>query len=340
MENLITTAVWSGGATRWLLPPLFALICYEGFSWLESIISDESRDRCTKFLLKKNYNCQIKIIPYLAKQVIDSFFGDKHLTKKCIIRSILFSSSSLFVAFIVSFLYNPQKIFNFFDKILSLDAKGFLYLLLARVFFCLVPDYLMLGKTRGIIWALQRINLNSVNIIAIAIIDFLANNFIFMAIFTISQIISLEFYQWHIGKVPNLSGLLLNLSTSNVFIFPTFFIVESVVLIPSGLLYFLFPLANFFWAAMIPSVWLWLYVLFSIVSHFLLSLNPLFDVLNHILDIKNQPLRSIGAFVSIFVAIFTFFAVFCCLYSNNFVSKRHDRLLGLLIGFKRPRSRR
>ena len=306
LGNLITTAAWSGEASQWLLPFFVAPLCYAAFKWLDSITSDEFRTECVKFLLEKKYNYQIKLMPDFAEHVIDKVFGDQHVTKKCFIRSMLFSSSSLLIAFVISFLYNPQKNLQFFNKILSLDIRRFMYLLLVWVLFCLIPDYIMLGKTRGIIWALQRANLNSTNIILIAIIDFLISNFTFMAIFVGFQIFSLEIYQWHTGKTPNPFSYF---STTSVFIFPVFLIVESVILIPSGVLYFLFPLANFFWAAMIPSAWLWLYIVSSIISRLLLSINPLFDVLTRVLDIKNQPFRSIGIFASVFVAIIAFFSV-------------------------------
>ena len=126
----------------------------------------------------------------------------------------------------------------------------------------------------------------------------------FLSVFVSTQVLGAEIYVWAIGKVPSGSNLL-TMSLAGVFLFLMLLPIEAAILGPAGQLYFSIPLANFFWASMIPSGWLWLFIGSSIVTRSLVGLQPTLGFLTHALDVECHPVRSIGAVASVVVGVMT-----------------------------------
>lgn len=303
MENLIITSVWSGQGGRWLLPLFFALICYQAFKWFDSVISSEFRTKCASFILGKKYESYLIILPDIAAQIIDRIFGSKHFSIKCFFRSLLFSTLSLILTFIVSILYDSNKISYFIRFNSNLKIKYGFIVVLVWLLFCVIPDYIMLGKTRGIIWILRRIKLGEVRLIFIGMVDFFIISLTFMLLFVATQVIFLNIYSFGTGKLPNES--IISIVRASYFEVAIFFLVEEIVFMATGVLYHTFPIANIFWSAVMPSFWLWIFIVSSITSRFLFSIKPVFGVLIHVLDVKNYPFRSLGIIASIITATTT-----------------------------------
>ena len=59
-------------------------------------------------------------------------------------------------------------------------------------------------------------------------------------------------------------------------------------------MFFEIPSANFFWAGMIPSVWLWLNLAFITLTTLMTKNSRTFEVLFYMLDVEEHPVRSIG----------------------------------------------
>jgi hypothetical protein len=54
------------------------------------------------------------------------------------------------------------------------------------------------------------------------------------------------------------------------------------------------PFANFFWAGMVPSIWLWLNLAAIIITRLLSKTSRIFGSLFNILDVDEHPIRSVG----------------------------------------------
>jgi hypothetical protein len=316
LGNLISI-VLSGHAPRWVLPLVCGVICYKIVKWIDSIISSDFRIQCANFLLTKTYQTKFQILPDLAEQAMCRIFGDRHFSKKCVLRSAIFSVGTLFITFILSFLYDPKKTVNFCNKILSLNLNVFLVLLLGWIFSCLVPDYIMLGKTREIIWILRHKKLMPSTLCFVGILDFFVATWIFLSFLVILLMVGGIFYKYYNGDFHNISSIIIMLRSSFTYVFPVFLFILSIILIPSSILYISFPFANFFWTSMIPSIWLWLFIFSSIISQFFLSFEPKIEIFIRILDIENYPIRSIGIIASILVSVITFVIVLLLTILNN-----------------------
>ena len=271
-------------------------------------MSPEFRQECANFLKRRGYESYMGVLPTLSVKTIDRWFGPKHASWKCVWRSALLSSCALGCTFVVTLIFNPKDTFNFFNWLLALGPKGLGVVVGAWIMACLVPDYLMLGKTRFVIWVLQRADLSLGTMLLIGVIDFFAANWMFLSAFVSVQVIGIEGYMWVAGKIPKGSNLL-TMSVGGAVVFLILLLVEAAVLGAQGQLYLTIPLANFFWASMVPSGWLWLFVGSSIATRFLVSLQPGFGFLVYALDVEAHPVRSIGIIASTVVAAVTLFMV-------------------------------
>jgi len=55
-----------------------------------------------------------------------------------------------------------------------------------------------------------------------------------------------------------------------------------------------FPTANFFWAGMVPSIWVWLNLVTVILTMLLNKTSRVFRFLFERLDVDEHPIRSVG----------------------------------------------
>ena len=271
-------------------------------------MSPAFQQECVNFLKRRGYESYIGILPTLSVRTIDRWFGPKHASWRCFRRSALFSSLALVMTFIVTLIFNPKDSLSFFNWLLALGPKGFGLAIAAWIMACLVPDYLMLGKTRFVIWVLQRADLSIGTILLIGVIDFFAANWMFLSPFVSIQVIGAEGYAWAVGKIPEGQNIL-TISISGAILFVILLLLEFALLGGAGQLYFTVPLANFFWASMVPSGWLWLFIGSSIATRFLVGLQPIFGGFTHVLDVEAHPVRSIGIVASLIVAAATAFMV-------------------------------
>lgn len=63
-----------------------------------------------------------------------------------------------------------------------------------------------------------------------------------------------------------------------------------------------FPLGTLFWAGMMPSVWLWLYLGAALLTRLIARSAPLLRFLTYFLDIDGHPIRSIGVVAAVLVS--------------------------------------
>jgi hypothetical protein len=60
--------------------------------------------------------------------------------------------------------------------------------------------------------------------------------------------------------------------------------------LPPVLWHFDFPISNLFWAGMVPSIWLWLYIAGSLLVRLIASSEALLRFLTYFLDIREHPI--------------------------------------------------
>jgi hypothetical protein len=93
------------------------------------------------------------------------------------------------------------------------------------------------------------------------------------------------------------------------------FAIESAVLTTTGVLFVTVPIANVFWASVLPSVWLWMYIFSAILTRSLLSIKTPFRRLINFMDIAEHPIRALGLVAGTVTSGFTF----ACLVVSIFI---------------------
>jgi hypothetical protein len=145
------------------------------------------------------------------------------------------------------------------------------------VIWSLVPDYLNLFKTRAILSIIAARQINRASILVVIVFaDFVVGYAIFSL--TFGPII-LPF----LGENP--------LWVEILFLWPPPFFISFLwppVITFSG------GTAPLFWAGMVPSIWLWLYVAATLIARLAIRSAPLLRFLMYLFDIDQHPIRSVG----------------------------------------------
>jgi hypothetical protein len=308
-------AVFSGQISRWLLPFVLAYLTYRTGNWAEQQLSTPFRSSCTQFLLSHRYESYLGQLPQFAERAFVRVFDSRHGSWKCIRRSTVFSTCSLLATFVITLFFSPLGLFQFWQGLFKLGLKALLIAVVFWVVGCVLPDYLMLGKTRFVIWVLEKANLNSRRLALTLGFDFVLANYVFLTAFVACQIILVMGYESISGKLPAHSSLLSMIGAGG-FVFALLFVIEAAALGLTGSLYFGVPFGNLFWASMIPSVWLWLYILSALFTRFLVTSFPVLRVVTHVLDVQRHPVRSVGVVAALVVFVV---AVFCVAFATAFL---------------------
>jgi CBS domain containing-hemolysin-like protein len=122
--------------------------------------------------------------------------------------------------------------------------------------------------------------------------DVISGFWVFIASFSFIQMILLEvfIYIYDNSLIEGFGSTM----TSMFVIWGILFGAEAGIFTLKHFLITFVPVANLFWASMIPSIWLWAYVIAALVTRMLLASRPLFRKLVGFLDVNEHPIRSIG----------------------------------------------
>src|SRR5665213_160431 len=112
---------------------------------------------------------------------------------------------------------------------------------------------------------------------------------IFLTTFVLFQIAAILILLWHIGHFPDVSDI-----TSDFLIFGFLFTFEAAVLAAGGIVFFGIPVANVFWASVLPSAWLWVYILSALIARSLLAFRVALRLAVRVFDFDDHPIRSLG----------------------------------------------
>jgi hypothetical protein len=224
-------------------------------------------------------------LPADTLSVFEKVFGADHFSFKCITRSILFSIAATTIMLTLMKMSDPYyHLSNFLNR-------TWIIYFAVYVSWSLIPDYLNLFKTRIVLkMLLQREVANPIALLGILVADFVIGILVFAFGSTLANY-----------SAYRATGSLLALFA----LFPSDFTefwpaVYGIVLhsVASAVIVSLNPLSNFlgalFWAGMLPSVWLWLYVGATWLTRLIALSDPVLRFLVYFLDVKDHPIRSVG----------------------------------------------
>lgn len=301
---------------RWLLPFVLAWLTYLCARWAENQLSDAFRTDSAAFLKEGNYKAYLGNLPMIAEHAINRVFGPHHGSWMCVRRSIMFSACTIVLTFAVSVFFNPKDSIAFFGWLYSLKYHGIIVALLFWIIACALPDYLMLGKTRFVIWVLAKAQVRSSRMALTLLADFFVANWLFMTAFVGAQVVLGLTAVFIMGKQPA-DATIITMIGAGAVLFIIAFLAQLLLFAGTGILYTNIPLGNLFWSCMIPSIWLWLYILSSLLTRWLVTIYPMLARLSYVLDVDKHPLRSVGIVASFLVFIISLISI--TLYSLTLV---------------------
>lgn len=323
----------STSPSRWALPFVVFGVVYGFFEIIDHNVSPEIRAETGRFLKSGKHKRPIVSLPNLVSDTFTHFFGKEHLSAKCIRRSFMLSVFSLCFSFIFTLLYNPIALSDSIrgliitfpqlalklsktpnstrigHLLLDLGLTGtILFLLIMWIFWCIIPDYIALLKSRIVILILQnRPSTTFRSLIPIFLVDFATAIWVFITSIVIFQALLIQvFTSIQFQHIPgNVTSFIL----SALLFSGVLFIVEAGIIMTTGIIFFVIPYANIFWASTIPSAWLWLYLLASMLTRTFLANEKRLSAATHVLDIAAHPFRALGLLSGLFAAFLTFFAL-------------------------------
>ena len=239
------------------------------FDRAEQVISEDTKNAISRWLQNLDVApSQTWVLTFIS--VFEYVFGRRHISFLCFFRSSIASLVSVISLTLLWCSVRPNQALSFFaGNILG----NILSVIFFSFFFNTIPDYISLLETRYVL-SLMKTTSSIVRTTAFLVLDFALTT----TIITIVSLIILCSSGESISSAINLllSGFLLSSNSSSlslgVYVYSTYF----------------------------TSVWIWLYVASGLIVRVLIGANFVIKMTRQLLDIKGQPLRSLG-FVSMFI---------------------------------------
>jgi hypothetical protein len=324
-------ALNSHSLSRWSLPLAAFLFIYGPFRFMDGEVSPEIRTKLAEFLKGAEYEPYLGVLPSIVQGTFQRIFGARHFSKRCIGMSVILSLLSIVLTFAFTFLYagtgwltDVAKTGVFLDQwldalskndntkglaqfIMSLGKSEFVTLLiLVWVCWSVIPDYLALLKSRIVILVLSNTKPKTGSLFLTIIIDFAIASWVFLTSLVVPQTVLLFIYaRFHAPGTFSLSALLV----FSFLIGGLLFAFEGAIIAGTGVMYFGIPIANVFWASMVPSIWLWAYIISAVITRGLISARPMLRRLIYLLDVTDHPIRSLGVIAGVIMAVLQLFAL-------------------------------
>ena len=235
-------------------------------------ISDslQARHDLSVYLRSKDLVGGVTRLPEGALELFRRVFGSRYFSIRCAARSSIFSIAAT-TALIFSSILERPSVHGLSDRAVDIA-------LLFWALWALIPDYLNLLKTRQMLeFLVARQIRGTFTLLSITFVDLVIGFLVFtLGIFLISMVI----------REP-LSERLAD-------------VLDALRDVPR----FTYPAANVFWAGMMPSLWLWVYVLAAQITKLISRTTSLFHFLTYFLDIDAHPMRSVGVVAAILLSGF------------------------------------
>jgi hypothetical protein len=294
------------------VPAVTAATAYAPFDFFERIASSQAKHALTEQIQRLN----VANAATLPKGTVDLFrfvFGSTHLSIRCILASAWVSVAGILILGGIKSLLDPA-FYQFFVETFRSADHLIDWLLLYWIPFSIVPDYVNLFKTRLVLSVLARKNLPLVVLpivliadVAIGLLVFVLGLVIFAFLFFVAALIIDDYI------------------TPIIFIelMPSFDLHDFLVDFPSligGLLVILWELLGtiirfetswsvLFYAGMLPSIWLWLYIAPIFVARVVSRSGWLLNWSRWFLDIDQSPFRSVGTIAAVLAFAFTLIGI-------------------------------
>jgi hypothetical protein len=305
----------SSSPTRWALPVAVFCFLFGTFAAADKILAKDLKEKLSDFLLSNKSFDALDRLPSVSKGAFESFFGIKHLSWRCVKTSIAISVFSILSLSLFSFLYNPKMVTGFIKSVslaygrwvhnLLLNPKTYsigerlahfgvssvlIFIFMFWVFWSFLPDYLSLLKSRIIIVLFNNSSPSLTGLLITLISDFFVSIVVFFVSAAAFQALIIVVFVSPDLKVSSFdAGFWLILGFA-----PIIFTLEIAFFLVNGLVFFSVPFANLFWASMVPSIWLWAYIISALGANILVRNRTALRLISKFFDVQNSPFSFLG----------------------------------------------
>jgi len=281
-------------------PAIAIASTYASFEFVERLASEQAK-RALARRLKEFDVTQSAVLPEGTYEIFQRLFGKRQFSLKCLVRSACFSVLGVGILLSAAYFSHYQEfaadaedvspfwqlfgVTEFDDPLLVIPGVWAL--------FSLGIDFLNLFKTRMLLRVLKRKSYGPSKLTVILFVDAVIGIAVFFAFFSITELVLVSF---EVGS---------DLSEATELIQSNF---QSVLLPIGHVKDALMTYASlggiesvFFYASMIPSIWLWLFIFSVFATRAIAKGGPLFTWLIWFFDIDHAPFRSVGVVASVVI---------------------------------------
>jgi hypothetical protein len=237
-------------------------------------------------------------LPRSANELFQTIFGSDHFSRKCFLRSGSISIAGM--TFFLAIAAVTQSADSYFWQDVISFYQGWnepymigpeLYILMASLW---VPigvliDYLMLFKTRFVLGLFSSHSFSTTIIVLLCLADLVSGYYIFFIVFGYFQ------NTLHLGAESPF-GIL----TADIGIYTR---VAARMLWPIN------SVSAFFYAALLPSIWIWIYIGSVVFARAIVHSTGALRRLQWLLDVDLAPFRSVGVVAAALIFVFTLIIV-------------------------------
>lgn len=274
------------------------------FDKAEEALLASKKDEISSWLKNLDFFEHVKGLPEKFSSVFDAIFGDRHFSWYCFYRSCLASLASVIVMIFIWSAIRPSQLETYLQREAFFTGWHFILVLLLSIIYNFLPNYVSLLETRKLLqWMIGTRSL------WLLLIFLLLDLILTWTIGLAAQVITANVGVALIMKKPPLLFIALLRSITDFSQIPDIlkhfgYILDSSLQLsakPSGFI----PMGIFFYSTFLTSLWLWLFVLSSLIVRIAGRLNTGMKWFTETFDVESKPLRSIGI-VAIAITVIIF----------------------------------
>jgi hypothetical protein len=257
------------------------------FMTFEKMFAPEALADFARYLKSTELAETVVRLPDGTRALFQRVFGARHFSWRCVKTSMVFSVVSFAVIVGLTVLYDP--VWRISVARTALEMPALFNLSIAWVIWSIVPDYFNLLKTRT---ALDLITSHQITrpsvLIGMLFADFLIGWVIFVLTFLPITLLNvhLVFYVLGIGGV----------TWQHV--------VDNFVFSPlplSSIFHWIFGVL--FWPGMVPSIWLWFFIVATLIVRASARTAPVLRLSMYWFDGERHPIRFVGMVAAALVSV-------------------------------------
>jgi hypothetical protein len=281
---------------NWLGLPATAAIAFTAiwgaFAAFEKIASPTKKKELSSFLRSADWSVMPFAITAAFRDGFEAIFGEHQFSLKCIRRSVAFSLLAIFTLLLLGFV-NHYSYFETMPGVIW-NHPGYKIIFFGWLLWSIFLDFFNLYKTRLIIRLIDRLSVPTLLFFVLAVADLFFSFVVFAVSFFYLDTLNMA-HQICVGKCSFVEEISWSFS---LFKFGDVqYLLEKFVAVAAG------PTANevavFFWAGLIPTLWLLLYVIATALTRWLVKISDLISFTFSWLNV-DRPFEMIG-FVAAFM---------------------------------------